>query len=445
MSSRPVLFISRLGLDATLKTELKEAGWEPAVADSLPAARQILAKKDMHVGMVLCAGGSAADGAGLDGFLREFPQVEWVGGFAPGLLGQHDLRDVILDQMFDHLTLPVDPQRLIAVLGHAYGRARLRAESAAAPATDVEFGVYGQSASIKKLLRQLLRVAKVDAPALICGESGSGKELIANAIHKASKRADGPFVVVNCGAIPATLIQSELFGHEKGSFTGADRQRRGLIEAANGGTLFLDEIGDLPLDMQTNLLRFLQEGTIDRIGANRGSPVDVRVIAATNVDLEGAVAGGAFRKDLYYRLNVLPLSVPPLRERGGDVQLLAEHFFHKFSGDRSRRLRGFSKRAMAALLAHDWPGNVRELINRIRRAMVLADGRLITPADLGLAAAAEIAPQQLPLDEARLHAEREAIAESLLSAGKNVTHAAKQLRISRMTLYRLMAKHRLSA
>ena len=257
-------------------------------------------------------------------------------------------------------------------------------------------------------------------------------------------RSEAPFVVVNCGAIPATLIQSELFGHEKGAFTGADRQRRGLIESANHGTLFLDEIGDLPLDMQTNLLRFLQEGTIDRVGGTRAVQVDVRVIAATHVDLEAAVASGAFRKDLYYRLNVLPLSAPPLRERGEDIGLLAQHYFGKFSGERGSALKGFSRRAMQALAAHDWPGNVRELVNRIRRAMVLAEGRLIDPVDLGLEPAAEN-PIRMPLDEARLEAERHAIAESLQFAGKNVSHAAKQLRISRMTLYRLMAKHRITA
>jgi DNA-binding NtrC family response regulator len=208
--------------------------------------------------------------------------------------------------------------------------------------------------------------------------------------------------------------------------------------------LFLDEIGDLPLDMQTNLLRFLQEGTIDRVGSTRAIRVDARVIAATHVDLEAAVASGSFRKDLYYRLNVLPLAVPPLRERGTDVAVLAHHYFDAFSAERGSRLKGFSQRAMVAMAAHDWPGNVRELINRIRRAMVLAEGKLIVPADLGLEQAAEKAPQ-LPLDETRLNAERDAIAECLNLAGQNVSHAAKQLRISRMTLYRLMAKHRIGA
>jgi DNA-binding NtrC family response regulator len=377
-------------------------------------------------------------------FLNAHAEIEWVGGFDPRALQSQDCRDLIFECMFDHLTMPVDAQRLAATLGHAYGHATLRRHPGLAKAAENDFPIIGRTPAIQRLMRQVKRIAKVDAPALICGESGSGKELIAQAIHEGSRRSRSPFVVVNCGAIPAALIQSELFGHEKGSFTGADRQRQGLIDAASGGTIFLDEIGDLPLDMQTNLLRFLQEGTIDRVGSTKTIRVDVRVIAATHVNLEAAVASGEFRKDLYYRLNVLPLSVPPLRERGEDVPLLAQHFFEKYAGDRSNRLKGFSRRAMVALTNHDWPGNVRELINRIRRAMVMAEGKWILPADLGLEQPEEL-PARIPLDEARMNAERHAISQTLQSAGKNVSFAAKQLQISRMTLYRLMAKHRIGA
>ena len=379
-----------------------------------------------------------------DQFLRTHHSIEWVGCFKPEALGLSCWRELILQRLFDHLTMPVEAQRISAVLGHAWGHAELRH----APFSDAgrrTVPIVGKSPQVVSLLRQVRQIARVDAPALICGESGSGKELVAKAIHGSSLRGSGPFVTVNCGAIPAALIQSELFGHEKGSFTGADRQTRGLIEAANGGTVFLDEIGDLPLEMQTNLLRFLQESTIDRVGSTKGIRVDVRVIAATNVDLESAVKLGTFRKDLFYRLNVLPISVPPLRERLADIDLLAQHFYEKFASDRSANLKGFSRNALTALRAHDWPGNVRELINRIRRAVVLAEGKLITPADLGLATSADQAQDCAPLDEARRSAERHAIAESLQFAGKNVSNAAKQLRISRMTLYRLMAKHRIDA
>jgi DNA-binding NtrC family response regulator len=444
MPTRKVLFIGPKSLDATLCHQLSEADWDIHIALSLSAAKRLIGEQRFLVGFIVLPKSDVEICAELDDFLQAYPDIEWVGGFDSGALQSQECRDLIFERMFDYLTMPVDAQRLAATLGHAYGRATLRPGSAGAEIVLRDLPIVGQAPAITRLLRQINRVASVDAPALICGESGTGKELVAQAIHSSSKRADAPFVVVNCGAIPASLIQSELFGHEKGSFTGADRQRRGLIETANGGTLFLDEIGDLPLDMQTNLLRFLQESTIDRVGATRSIHVDVRVIAATHVDLEAAVASGAFRKDLYYRLNVLPLSVPPLRERGDDVNLLAQHFFKKFASDRGCRLKGFSRRAMVAMTAHDWPGNVRELINRIRRAMVLAEGRLIVPADLGLDQSQE-KQIRIPLDEARLNAERHAISECLQFAGKNVSYAAKQLRISRMTLYRLMAKHRISA
>jgi DNA-binding NtrC family response regulator len=298
---------------------------------------------------------------------------------------------------------------------------------------------------MRALSASAVRVGARARTVLITGESGSGKEVLAHFLHRAaSLAAEQPFVAVNCGAIPENLLEDSFFGHERGAFTGADRERKGYFEQAHGGTLFLDEIGDLPLDMQTNLLRFLQESTIDRVGSTKAIRVDVRVIAATNVDLEAALASGEFRKDLYYRLNVLPLTVPSLRERGGDIELLAQHFFEKFASDRGCRLRGFSRRAIVAMTSHDWPGNVRELINRIRRAIVLAEGKWILPADLGLQQFDEKS-SRVPLDEARMNAERHAISATLQSAGKNVSFAAKQLRISRMTLYRLMAKHHINS
>jgi DNA-binding NtrC family response regulator len=444
MPTRKVVFVGPTGLDPTLCRQLSAADWDVHIALSLSAAGRLISEQRFLVGFIILPGLGGGTCAEVGTFLRAHSDIEWVGGLDSGALQSQECRDLIFEQMFDHVTLPVDGQRLAATLGHAYGRATLRPKLASGEVVERNLPIVGQAPLIARLLRQINRVAKVDAPALICGESGTGKELVAHAIHSSSKRADAPFVVVNCGAIPASLIQSELFGHEKGSFTGADRQRRGLIEAANGGTLFLDEIGDLPLEMQTNLLRFLQEGTVDRVGSARSISVDARVIAATHVDLEAAVASGAFRKDLYYRLNVLPLSVPALRERGDDITLLAEHFFQKFASDRGCRLKGFSKRALVAMAAHDWPGNVRELVNRIRRAMVLAEGKLIAPADLGLEETIE-KHIRMPLDEARLNAERHAISESLQLSGKNVSYAAKQLRVSRMTLYRLMAKHRISA
>ena len=444
MAARKILCISPRSFDAGICDQLSTTDWDVHVARDLNTAGRLLGVQRFLVGLLLMSELDVGVCAELDDFLHAHGTLEWVGGFKPAALQVPQCRNLILDRLFDHLTMPVDVQRLAATLGHAHGHAALRAESNRHRLDTRNLSIVGQSPAMTRLLGQVKRIAGVEAPALICGESGSGKELVAQAIHDASRRSSGPFVVVNCGAIPAALIQSELFGHEKGSFTGAARQTRGLIEAAGGGTVFLDEIGDLPLELQTNLLRFLQESTIDRIGSTKSIRVDVRVIAATNVDLEAAVSAGAFRKDLYYRLNVLPLWVPPLRERSADIETLAQHFFHKFGSERCRMLKGFSRRAIVAMRAHDWPGNVRELINRIRRAMVLAEGRLILPADLGLEHLDD-AQIRVPLDAARMAAERDAISGSLQYAGKNVTHAARQLGISRMTLYRLMAKHRIDA
>jgi DNA-binding NtrC family response regulator len=247
-------------------------------------------------------------------------------------------------------------------------------------------------------------------------------------------------VVVNCGAIPATLIQSELFGHEKSAFTGATQRKIGRIEAANGGVLFLDEIGDLPLDMQVSLLRVLQERTISRVGATQCVPVDFRVIAATHIDLNEAVAQGRFREDLYFRLNVLSLTVPALRERGDDIVLLAESLFTKFAARHGNgNARGLSRDALDALMRHDWPGNVRELINRIQRAVVMSENRLVSPADLGL----DVAPRSittLTLDDARNSFERDLLETRLRANGNKVSQTARQLGVSRVTLYRMINK-----
>ena len=445
MPARNLLCISPRIADSYICDQLAEPDWNIHVARDLPAAKRLIGEHRFLVGLLLLPEFNGTVCAETDDFLQAHEAISWVGGFSPEALHRPCCRDLILDRLFDHLTMPVDDvARLASTLGHAHGHATLRHQRDA-PIAAADLGsIVGRSPAIARLLRQIKRIGQVEAPALIRGESGSGKELIARAIHDASRRASGPFVVVNCGAIPAALIQSELFGHEKGSFTGAGRQTRGLIETANGGTVFLDEIGDLPLDLQTNLLRFLQESTIDRVGSSKSIRVDVRVVAATHVDLEAAVEAGTFRKDLFYRLNVLPLSVPPLRERSEDIEMLAMHYFRKFGSERSSQLKRFSRRAVMAMAAHDWPGNVRELINRIRRAMVLAEGKLILPSDLGLQHLDD-ATIRVPLDQARLEAERHAISGTLQVSGKNVTHAARQLGVSRMTLYRLMAKHRIEA
>ena len=245
-------------------------------------------------------------------------------------------------------------------------------------------GLVGNSSQMQDVFRMIRRVGPSDVPVLITGESGTGKELVARAIHRQSARKSEPFVAINCGAIPETLLESELFGYEKGAFTGATQQRKGRIESAQRGTLFLDEIGDIPLALQVKLLRFLQDHTIQRLGAKETIAIDARILAATNVDLQKAISEGRFREDLYYRLCVVTIAVPALSERGSDITLLARTFLTKFAEEEKKPLKGFTPQAVEALRAHTWPGNVRELENRIKRAVVMAEGKYVTPENLEL-------------------------------------------------------------
>ena len=415
------------------------AEWDISTVPSLREAGRALRTRSYLVGLVLDLPGAEGFEA-AERFFREHWNVQWVGVLAPGALESKPCRALVATWLADFHTRPLDPRRLLDTLGHVHGLALLRSQPAAIAATSSLPALTGGSAAIVRLRAQIGKVAQSDAPVLIWGESGSGKELTAQAIHTSSIRAGGPFVPINCGAIPPALIQSELFGHARGAFTGAARDKQGLIESAAGGTVFLDEIADLPKDLQSNLLRFLQEKTIYRIGSTRSIDVDVRVIAASHVNLQQAVADGLFREDLYYRLNVLPIDVPPLRARKDDLDMLAQHFFRVYAAEKAPHLKGFGNDALRAIREHNWPGNVRELINRTRRAMVLAEGRLITPYDLGLAPL-HAATRGAGLDASRIDAERAAIGASLARAGRNITHAARDLGVSRMTLYRLLAKH----
>jgi DNA-binding NtrC family response regulator len=439
MSLRKLLCVVLGEAPVTLHQDMQLADWDVYTATDRKAASRLLRENRFLVGLLFLNAVDTDSCNEIDNFLKLNGTLEWVVALPGGLLDSPPCREIILGHMFDFHTLPVDIPRLIQTVGHAYGRALLRGKSTANE-NRADVTLVGQSPGMRQLLRQIRKIANVDAPVLISGESGSGKELTAQAVHKYSVRSDSPFVPLNCGAIPATLIQSELFGHDKGAFTGADRIKHGLIYSADKGTLFLDEIGDLSLELQTNLLRFLQEKTIIRVGSTQTIQVDVRIIAASHVNLEEAVRKGKFREDLFYRLNVLPLRVPPLRERKEDIEPLAQCFFHKFSQERSPRLKGFSSLAIKAMESHDWPGNVRELMNRVRRALVMAEGRLISPGDLELER--RTTPRSLePLGDARNNAERSAICMSLQREGKNITHAARDLGVSRMTLYRLMEKY----
>jgi two-component system NtrC family response regulator len=283
------------------------------------------------------------------------------------------------------------------------------------------------------------KVAPTSAPVLILGESGSGKEMVAQALHRCSPQRNGPFAAINCSAIPETLLESELFGHEKGAFTGAHTLRKGLVESAAGGTLFLDEIGDIPAAVQVKLLRFLQEKRFQRVGGRQEIHSDARVIAATNVNLKESVRSGTFREDLYFRLAVLVITVPPLRERGDDINLIAREFLNRYGAEHGKRNLAFAPDALRALNLHIWSGNVRELQNRVQRAVIMAEGKRVTAADLELTDALDVLPLQT-LKEARENAEREIVLDALRRNKWKITAAALELGISRPTLYELMEK-----
>ncbi|MDV9034456.1 sigma-54 dependent transcriptional regulator [Pseudomonas sp. RAC1] len=368
--------------------------------------------------------------------------TEWIAVLSAEELRLQNVGDFVCEWFFDFHTLPFDVSRVQVTLGRAFGMARLRGKQTL-PLEQPEHELLGESRPVRELRKLLGKLAPTESPVLIRGESGTGKELVARTLHRQSQRHNKPFIAINCGAIPEHLIQSELFGHEKGAFTGAHQRKVGRIEAANGGTLFLDEIGDLPLELQANLLRFLQEKHIERVGGSQPIAVDARVLAATHVDLEQAIERGRFREDLYYRLNVLQVVTAPLRERHGDLSMLAHHFSHFYSLETGRRPRSFSDNALAAMGRHEWPGNVRELANRVRRGLVLAEGRQIEAHDLGLQ---DLDDAQAPLgtlEDYKHRAERQALCDVLNRHSDNMSIAAKVLGVSRPTFYRLLHKHQI--
>ncbi|MBS5837745.1 MAG: sigma-54-dependent Fis family transcriptional regulator [Pseudomonas sp.] len=368
--------------------------------------------------------------------------TEWIAVLSPDTLQLKTVGDFVCEWFFDFHTLPFDVSRVQVTLGRAFGMARLRGRSTD-PIESAGHELLGESRAIRDLRKLLGKLAPTESPVLIRGESGTGKELVARTLHRQSQRHARPFVAINCGAIPEHLIQSELFGHEKGAFTGAHQRKIGRIEAVHGGTLFLDEIGDLPLELQANLLRFLQEKHIERVGGSQPIPVDVRVLAATHVDLEAAIINGRFREDLYYRLNVLQVFTAPLRERHGDMAMLANHFARFYSQETGRRPRTFSEQALVAMGNHDWPGNVRELANRVRRGLVLAEGRQIESCDLGLETRQAPSLTMGTLEDYKDRAERQALCDVLQRHSNNLSLAAKVLGVSRPTFYRLLHKHQI--
>ena len=440
---RTVLFYS----DSPLKpNELPGLeGWDVLATTDIDRATESATERAVSVGLVRYRGGPAEERL-LEQLILRTPQTEWICLVNPEALREVAKRRFISEHFYDFHTLPVEAERLQIILGHASGKAELRKliaeDQRGQSLQEGQYGMVGTSPAMLKLYAQLDKVRRTDAPVLITGESGTGKELVAHAVHSHCERSEGPFVVVNCASLPPHLIQAELFGYEKGAFTGAYQSKAGLLEGAHGGSIFLDEIGDLPMDLQANLLRFLQEKTIQRLGSNRLVRVDVRVLAATHVDLDQAVKQGHFREDLYYRINVLALHLPPLRERGSDIGLLAKIYFQRLLKHTRTSAAGFSQQALDHMAMHAWGGNVRELINRVRRAMVLTDNRLITPEDLELdqPLGQEFKKPLGSLNGARTLAEQELIRLALRRNQNNLSRTAKELGISRTTLYRLLGK-----
>jgi two-component system NtrC family response regulator len=342
---------------------------------------------------------------------------------------------------YDFLAKPVEMEELKVILKRAFHVEQLERDLMEIQRQfqpDTFEGLLGTSPGMQEVFGAIRKVATTDASVLILGESGTGKEMAALAIHRRSSRREGPFVAINCGAIPEALLESELFGHEKGSFTGAHAQRVGRIETAAGGTLFLDEIGELPTALQVKLLRFLQEQRIERVGGRTSIAVDVRVLAATHVELRQAMAAGKFREDLFYRLAVIVLKLPALRDRGSDIPLLAQAFLRKFAARDGQQTLQFDPAALRALERHPWPGNVRELENRVKRAVIMSEGPRLSPADLELAT--DVIPPVTSLKDARESLEREMVQQALRRAGGKITAAAAELGVSRPTLYELMEK-----
>jgi two-component system nitrogen regulation response regulator NtrX len=348
---------------------------------------------------------------------------------------------------FDFVEKPLSLEKTVLVIRNALRQRRLEAENKALRArVDRTQTMVGESYAMRQLREQVAMAAPTNGRVLIYGENGTGKELVARTVHTLSRRRNGPFIEVNCAAIPEELIESELFGHVRGAFTGAVADRRGKFEAADGGTIFLDEIGDMSLKTQAKVLRVLQEQTVDAVGGKTSIKVDVRVLAATNKELQAEIRGGRFREDLYFRLNVIPIFVPPLRDRREDIPLLGDHFMSELAREYGRRAKSFESGARSVLQAYTWPGNVRELRNVIERLMIMVPGDAITADDLGFldpagfarSAGVEAPEGRLTLHEARDRFERELILRTLSEQQGNMSRTAEVLGVERSNLYRKM-------
>jgi two-component system NtrC family response regulator len=434
--------------DSSIATQMKWAlaqDYEVLLAEDRPGALQIFIKKRPLV-VTLDLGLPPHPGEVKEGFLA-----------LAEILSQDSLAKVIVitgqgekdhalkaigEGAYDFFCKPIQIEELKVVLNRAFYVSHLEREHRELQqrlSGESFEGMLGTSPQMQEVFSSIRKVATTEVPVLIVGESGTGKELVAKAIHVNSSRRNSPFIVINCSAIPEALLESELFGHEKGAFTGAHIQRKGRFEMAQGGTLFLDEIGELSLALQVKILRFLQEQKIERVGGREEITVDARVLAATNKDLRQALKEGKFREDLYYRIGVVTVSLPPLREREGDTLLLATALLQRYVHENRKKITGYTPQAIQAIRAYSWPGNVRELENRIKRAVIMAEGQKVTQADLEFQAPYE-KYERKGLKEAREALEKDLIQRALSRHKGSVTHAASELGISRPTFYELMEK-----
>jgi two-component system, NtrC family, response regulator len=392
--------------------------------------------------------GTSEGFAVLDEIMRIRPETKVI--VASGHNAHESALEAVARGAYDFYRKPVDIEALGLIVRRALQVHRLEGENrklASRVGSDntVLGSLITAAPEMVRVARTIERVANTNVTVMLLGASGTGKELLARGLHEASDRRHGPFVAINCAAIPDTLLESELFGHEKGAFTGAIKTTEGKIEQAAGGTLFLDEVGDIPLLLQVKLLRFLQERVIERIGSRQSIPVDTRIVCATHQDLEAMIAAGSFREDLFYRLAEIVVRIPGLAERPGDGPLLAKAFLARFAREMNPQIKGFAPDALAAIDAWPWPGNVRELENRVKRAVIMADGKLVAAADLDLPAPDPDEPCALNLKSAREQADRKAIRHALARSEGNISSTAKLLGISRPTLYDLLKQYDLHA
>lgn len=447
MSEKPKLLVVEddAGLQRQLKWSYEDqevilAGDRDAALEALRAHQPAVVTLDL--GLPPDPDGVSEGFATLEAILATRPNTKVI--VASGHGARESARRAIAMGAFDFYHKPVDIDELGLIVRRAYHVAELEAENrrladAGNTGDKVLGGIVTAAPEMIKVARMVERVATANVSVMLLGASGTGKELLAKGLHNASARADGAFVAINCAAIPENLLESELFGYEKGAFTGAVKTQPGKIEMAEGGTLFLDEVGDIPLPLQVKLLRFLQERVIERVGGRKAIPVDVRIVCATHQNLDAMIASGRFREDLYYRLAEIVVRIPSLRERPGDAVLLAQYFLTRFGRENGRDFKGLTPDAIAAISDWNWPGNVRELENRMKRAVIMAEGSRLTAADLDLVNSSDEAA--LTLKVARENADRQAIRRAMLRADGNVSTAAKLLGVSRPTLYDLLKQY----